>query len=251
MQEARRTRVRGEGPTGGGSQTDSSGAVLERERLGGVDPADWGPRETIDTEKSLAEGNDGLGRVALDRPFQDLIAVEWTAMTAPVVKWMIQQMMTPPIRRGRRPRRFDGPLLDTDEASANARGGKLGEVHAALRTGDTNSETADDTANDEMGDDGRSGPNIGGQCRRPKRQRLHVASKRRDGPKGRRGEPATRAPTREPPDMGAVMPPWTVDDGWLKKSMKDSTPIQAHMELTSKPKSMPPMVPKAASAEHG
>ncbi|KAI6756233.1 hypothetical protein HG530_011969 [Fusarium avenaceum] len=46
---------------------------------------------------------------------------------------------------------FDRPLLNTNNTTTNIRRRKLSEVHKNLRTRDTNSDTADDAANNQMG----------------------------------------------------------------------------------------------------
>src|SRR5688572_22914985 len=58
--------------------------------------------------------------------------------------------------------------------------------------------------------------------------------------------PAKIAPTKEPAGIEAVMPPCWTESGSLKYSRYCSEPIQADMEEISKPKIMPPMVPRAA-----
>lgn len=58
--------------------------------------------------------------------------------------------------------------------------------------------------------------------------------------------PATSAPTRDPADMEAVIPPCKVESGWPKYSRYCVDPIQALIELMSNPNNIPPMVPKAA-----
>lgn len=47
---------------------------------------------------------------------------------------------------------FNGPLLDTNDATTSLRWSQFGEVDEDLRTGDTDGETADDSAGDEMTD---------------------------------------------------------------------------------------------------
>lgn len=65
-------------PVASGGHTDTLGSVLEREDLGGVDPGTGGPGETVDADKDVAEGNDGVGSVALDQPPQ--IRVAWVVL---------------------------------------------------------------------------------------------------------------------------------------------------------------------------
>lgn len=59
-------------------------------------------------------------------------------------------------------------------------------------------------------------------------------------------KPAATAPANDPADIEAVIPPWSVDPGLLKYFRYWSVPIHALMELMSKPKRAPPMVPKVA-----
>lgn len=62
-------------PVSGSRETDTLGTVLERENLTGVDPRNGRPGEAVDSDKDVGQSNDGLSRLALDSPFENIIAL--------------------------------------------------------------------------------------------------------------------------------------------------------------------------------
>jgi hypothetical protein len=63
-------------PVASGGETDTFGAVTEREDLSGVDPSNGGPGETVNSNKDVTHSNDTLGWGSSNNPSQVLIAID-------------------------------------------------------------------------------------------------------------------------------------------------------------------------------
>ena len=71
-QEVRQREV--EDPVRCRAETDTLGAVLEREDFTAVDPSGWCPGQAVDTGKYVGESDDGLAWGACDRELEVFIA---------------------------------------------------------------------------------------------------------------------------------------------------------------------------------
>lgn len=61
-------------PVTSGSETNALGTVLEREDLGGIDPRNGCPSETVNSNEDVSQSDDTLGRSAADGPPENIVS---------------------------------------------------------------------------------------------------------------------------------------------------------------------------------
>lgn len=124
----------------------------------------------------------------------------------------------------------NGPLLQTDEAATERRGGQLADIHGDLGGFDADGQAIDDASDDEHtlalggADQGRSDEPVPVSYWQENRERGTGRTDQIQQPMMMEGfrpilsesTPEIKAPSHEPAGMAAVIPPWTRDRGPLQ-----------------------------------